>query len=291
MYILKQLNEAMTYIEDNLCAEYDLNTAARIACVSTDTFIRLFSYITGMTINEYIRKRKLSLASYDLRHSDTSIIDLAIKYGYNSTSAFSRAFSTQHGMSPIAYRKNGGTLKVYPPASFHIIIKGASEMNFEIIELPETQVYGISKPYDKQLHTNKEALRHIMWADTCENVPSLLCEGAWNQSNNTSYDGIWYGIWKNERYMIARKKSDIKNGNFEAYTIPAGTYASFKTERGALAWEEIPKLFDLIFNSWLPTSGYIMNGDHIIEIYHLWSDQIIRKQNRYYEVLVPINVI
>ena len=68
-----------------------------------------------------------------------------MKYGYGSADAFSRAFKKQHGITPSDYRKFGGSAKVYPPVSFHIIIKGASEMNFRIIDVKETFVYGVSK--------------------------------------------------------------------------------------------------------------------------------------------------
>ena len=144
MNMLKQLNSAIEYIEANLCAEFDLDTAAGIACVTADSFIRFFSYMTGMTLTEYIRRRRLTLAAQDLQHSKTPIIDIAIKYGYDSAAAFSRAFAKQHGITPSVYRKDGGSLKVYSPASFHIMIKGAKEMDFRIIALADTVVYGVS---------------------------------------------------------------------------------------------------------------------------------------------------
>lgn len=138
--MLKQLNAAIEYIEANLCAEFDLDTAAGIACVTADSFIRFFSYMTGMTLTEYIRRRRLTLAAQDLRHSETPVADIAIKYGYDSVAAFSRAFAKQHGITPSVYRRDGGSLKVYSPVSFHIMIKGAKEMDFRIIELEETVV-------------------------------------------------------------------------------------------------------------------------------------------------------
>ena len=69
MNMLKQLNAAIEYIEANLCAEFDLDTAAGIACVTADSFIRFFSYMTGMTLNEYVRRRRLTLAAQDIQHS------------------------------------------------------------------------------------------------------------------------------------------------------------------------------------------------------------------------------
>ena len=290
MNMLKQLNEAIEYIEQNLCAEFDLDEAARLACVTADSFIRFFSYMTGMTLNEYVRRRRLTLAARDLQYSDAYIVDIAIKYGYDSAAAFSRAFAKQHGITPSLYRKNGGSLKVYPPASFHILIKGAKEMDFRIIELEDTEVYGVSKQYEGQGYQTREELRHSMWADDCDDVPGKLCEGSWNQPGSTSYDGIWYGVWRDGKYMIAREEVDTKIDKLEVRKIPAGTYAAFKTECGGLAWEEFPKLFELIFDSWLPASEYRQKYDLIVEVLHLWTDRDLRRKNRYYEVWIPVEL-
>ena len=77
MNMLRQLNAAIKYIEENLCTEFDLDEAARVACVTTDSFIRFFSYMTGMTLTEYIRRRRLTLAAQDLKSGDDCIIDIA----------------------------------------------------------------------------------------------------------------------------------------------------------------------------------------------------------------------
>lgn len=309
MNILNHLNTAMEYIEENLCAELDLEEVAGRACVSTDSFQRFFSYMTGMSLKEYVRRRRLTLAAEEIRLGQEKIVDLAVKYGYDSSAAFSRAFAKQHGLTPNEYRKFGGTIIVFPPASFHITIKGAKEMKFRIVELEETTVYGIAKEYEGQGYPDRETLRHMMWSEECENVPGKLSEGSWNQPGSKSYDGIWYGVWQDGKYMIARGENDIrknrsKEANIEANAevnakadikdklemdqLPTGTYAAFQTEAGGLAWEEFPKLFELIFESWLPTSGYKQKGDTIVEVYHLWTDKEERKKKRYYEVWVPV---
>ena len=290
MNVLKHLNAAVDYIEANLCAELDFDQTARMACVTTDSFQRFFSYMTGMTLNEYVRRRRLTLAAADLRHTDAQVIEIAMKYGYDSADAFTRAFSKQHGITPSAYRKHGGALKVYPPASFQIVIKGAKEMDFRIIDLPETKVYGISKQYDGMGYNTREELRHSMWANNCDDVPGQLCEGEWNQQGSTAYDGIWYGIWQDGKYMIARDRSDTKTDALEVRIIPAGTYATFKTECGGLAWEEFPKLFGQIFDSWLPSSEYRRTSDLAIEVLHLWTDQEKRRKNRYFEAWIPVEL-
>lgn len=288
MDMLKQLNAAIDYIEKNLCAEFNSDEAAKRACVTRDSFQRFFSYMTGITIAEYIRRRRLTLAAYDLQQTREKVIEIAGKYCYESADAFTKAFVRQHGITPSQVRKGMGSLKVYPPVSFHMIIKGAKEMDFRIVNVNETTVHGISRAFDPAEHSNREPLRHSMWSADCDNVPGKLCSGEWNQPGNRSYDGVWYGIWRNGRYMIARDKENCQSNGLETQIIPAGKYAAFTTEPGGLAWEELPKLFELIFDSWLPGSGYQLRKQDIIEIYHLWTDHELRKKNRYYEVWIPI---
>lgn len=287
MDMTERLNAAVRYVEDNLCGEIDGDALARIACVTQDSFLRFFSYMTGMTLNEYVRRRRLSLAGEEIQGSDARIIDIALKYGYDSADAFARAFVRQHGITPSATQK-GGPLKIYPPVSFHIIIKGAKEMDFRMIDVKETRLCGAAMRFDEAEYSSREELRHIMWSEECENVPGRLCDGKWNEPGNTGYDGIWYGVWRDGRYMIAREPECVKPGEHEAMTIPAGRYAAFTTEKGVPAWEAIPKLTELIFDSWLPDSGYALRGDEIIEVYHLWTDHERRRRERYYEIWVPV---
>ena len=288
MDMLKQLNAAIAYIESNLSDEIDLDKVASIACVTKDSFFRFFSYITGMSLNEYIRRRRLTKAAYDLQKSDVKVIDIAVKYGWDSADSFTKAFIKQHGITPTQARNQKHPLKIYPPAHLYIMIKGAKEMDFRIIEMKETDVFGVSKQFDGEGYKSEEELRHIMWADNFDDVPGKICTGHWNESGNSSYDGIWFGIWQNGKYMIARDKADTQNDTLEKYIIPSGTYAAFKTKPGGLAWEEFPRLKELIFESWLPSSEYKHKGDLVIEVLHLWTDHDIRNKNRYYEIWLPI---
>ena len=84
------------------------------------------------------------------------------------------------------------------------------------------------------------------------------------------------------------KKDDVKTDDLETALLPSGIYAAFRTERGGLAWEELPKLWDLIFDSWLPNSNYRKKDGPIVEVLHLWTDRAMRRKNRYYEIWVPI---
>jgi AraC family transcriptional regulator len=139
---LSGMNRAMEYIEKNLCEEISYDEIARLANCSVYHLQRMFPYITGVALSEYIRRRRLTLAAGELLTTDIKIIDLAMKYGYDSPEAFSRAFKKLHGVAPIAARSIGATLKAYPPMSFHISIKGDTEMNYRIEQRKSFQVFG-----------------------------------------------------------------------------------------------------------------------------------------------------
>ncbi|MBO5275181.1 MAG: AraC family transcriptional regulator [Clostridia bacterium] len=287
MNMIKQLNAAIAYIERNLCEEIDTGEIARIACVSHDSFLRFFSYMTGMSLTGYIRCRRLTEAACELQRGRERIIDIAAKYGYDSADSFTRAFVRQHGITPTEARR-GGALTICSPVSFHIIIKGAEKMNFRIVNLEEATVRGISKPYSTAEYSTREDLRHLMWDERAEGIPEQLCDGGWNRSDSTAFDGIWYGIWQKDSYMIARDSLLTKDIPLEQYTIPAGKYAAFTTEQGALAWEAFPRLFEQVFDAWLPTAGYRLRSEEIIEVYHLFTDKELRRKYRYYELWIPV---
>lgn len=100
MDIIKQLNDAIANIENNLCGEIDTNKIAEIALCPYDKFKSFFSYMTNMSVSEYIRKRRLTLAAYELLKGKEKIIDLTVKYGYSSADSFTKAYSKQHGVLP-----------------------------------------------------------------------------------------------------------------------------------------------------------------------------------------------
>lgn len=89
-----RMNRALDYIEENLDADIDLKNAARLALCSLNNFSNMFLITTGIQVSEYIRRRRLSLAALELQNSDTKIIDISMKYGYASPTAFTGLFKT-----------------------------------------------------------------------------------------------------------------------------------------------------------------------------------------------------
>ena len=129
---IERLNSAVNYIEKNLTDKIDYEKLGQIACCSAYHFQRMFSYMAGMPLSEYIRKRKMSLAAVDLQGGHVKIIDVAQKYGYHSPTAFNRAFQSIHGIAPSAVKNEGVPVKSFPPITFKITVKGVEEMNYRI---------------------------------------------------------------------------------------------------------------------------------------------------------------
>ena len=276
MDILERLNGAVMYIETNLCGEIDLNELARITYYTPDGFNRFFSYMTQTTLTEYTRKRRLTKAAYELCDSNIKVIDVALKYGYKSADAFAKAFVKQHGVTPTKARDLSGTIRAYPPVSFHILIKGASDMEFKIIDSEEIMLEGLGKEFTGSAADRFEQ-EHIMWADDHDDVQNKV---------NIVVPGIWYGIWNNGVYSIAKRQGEAEGKGLESIMIPSGKYAVFTSNFGGFAGDVLPKLREQIFDSWLADSGYKQTADFEVEVYHLFPKS--DKHKRHYEIWIPV---
>src|SRR5699024_2863379 len=139
------MNDALSFIEENLTNRIESHEVAKRALCSEYHFKRMFSFLAGVTLSEYIRRRRLTFAAFELNNSDFTIIDIAMKYGYNSPDSFTRAFKTLHGITPSEAKSNGHTIKAYPRMTVHLSIKGGIEMNYRIEEKEAFRIVGIKK--------------------------------------------------------------------------------------------------------------------------------------------------
>jgi AraC family transcriptional regulator len=145
MDLLKDMNDALMYIEENLEGDLDLCEVANIARSSEFHFKKMFSYLAGITLIEYIRRRRLTVAGFELRDKNIKVIDVAIKYGYHSPDSFTKAFRQQHGMNPSEVRKHEKSLKAFPRMTFQLTIKGGSALTYRIEEKEAFTVVGIKE--------------------------------------------------------------------------------------------------------------------------------------------------
>lgn len=139
------MNSGLAYIEEHLVDDIDYSEISKIAYCSEYHFKRMFSFLSGISLSEYVRRRRLTLAALDLKDKDFRIIDVAVKYCYSSADSFSRAFHSMHGILPSDARSENTQLKAYPKMTFQLSIKGGCEMNYRIIEKESFKLVGFKK--------------------------------------------------------------------------------------------------------------------------------------------------
>ena len=131
---IERLNDAVGYIEEHLTDEIDYGQLGRVACCSSYHFQRMFAYMAGIPLSEYIRRRRMSLAAVDLQGNDMKVIDVANKYGYSSPTSFNRAFQSVHGIAPSVVKNGGISVKSFPPVIFKITVKGVEEKKHFVLQ-------------------------------------------------------------------------------------------------------------------------------------------------------------
>lgn len=277
---LEKLNEALQYIEGNLDGEIKYEKAANIACCTTYHFQRMFSYIAGTPLSEYIRNRRLTKAALDLQNGE-KVIDVSIRYGYESPTAFNRAFQKIHNVSPSVAQKEGTFLKAYPPISFKITIKGVEEMEYRIVKKEEMRIVGAKALLEKNVEENFNTVP-MLWQEVAQSgkimeIASLMgpdSKGVLGVSACMDYLDKW------EYYIAVETDKEAPKG-LEEYTIPACTWAVFPGEgQMPTAIQDIEKR---AITEWLPTSGYEYADAPDIELY-LNQDPM----NSKFEVWIPI---
>lgn len=276
---IERLNKAINYIEEHLTRDVDYAEAARAACCSTYHFQRMFAYMAGIPLSEYIRRRRMSLAAVDLQSGDEKIIDIALKYGYTSPTAFNRAFQSVQGISPSAARKEGAALKTYPPISFKITVKGVEEMNYRVVEKEAFRIVGVSQPLHKELEQNFMIVPNMWQQAAADGTIGRLAA----MMNSQPMGLLGVSVCNDEeewRYYIAVASSMPAGQVFEEYYVPASTWAVFPGSGTNISLQELEQR---VIREWLPTSGYEYANAPDIEVY-LNADPA----NAQYEVWVPV---
>ncbi|MEN2767571.1 AraC family transcriptional regulator [Ornithinibacillus xuwenensis] len=281
---LQRMLASINYIEENLEGMLTIDDIAAIACMSKFHFQRMFSMLTGFTVSEYIRNRRITKAAQELVNTDYKVIDIAMKYGYESPEAFTKAFRRIHGISPTAAKKNSQALKAYPKLSFQIQLKGDVEMDYKLVKKEAFTVVG------KSIRTS-----------TIGGENNRKIAAYWNESNSNGLSkelanncgplgllGICMEFDKQQEnitYMIgAEKNMESLPTDWEEREIPAATWAVFPV-RGAMP-DAIPYVWNRIFSEWFPATGYEHAGGPEMEVYV--SDEDPSSVDYYSEIWIPI---
>ncbi len=285
--IIKDINNAIEYIEDNLGSNISIDEIAKVAFTSRYHFQRMFHALTGVTLTEYIRNRRLTLAGEELSSKDVKIIDVAAKYGYESPDAFTKAFQRLHGSTPSMIKKGNTRLKSFPKLSFQISIKGECEINYRIVKQDEFKFFGVdflTTLIDNALYKEIPEFCDKIWEDgTHLKINEFLGYSKMNILYGIHYDFKEDG---SRKYMMGWKvpDKDIPN-EYKIVNIPSCTWAVFDGRGDNLNTLAIADLWRLIYSEWFPSSGFEQIEGPCIEKYFWDDDQYI---NYSCELWIPV---
>lgn len=267
---LAELCRAIDYIEDNLSGEISYSEAARIACCSTYYFQRVFSYIAGVPLSDYIRRRRMTAAAFELQSSDARMIDIGAKYGYESPSSFNRAFQSVHGVSPSSARAGGVTLSAYPRIGLSINVTGGEQMKYRVETKAAFRVVGVKTAVRGSLEQNLEIVP-AFWDQVLsgEAFPRIR---ALAKGGSPSVLGVCCQDAADFYYYIAAATGEPVPEGMREYLVPANTWVIFESE-GRFA-SSVEKIYKHFYMEWLPFSGYVWAESPDIEVYPIRGQKL-----------------
>lgn len=265
----KNLSKAIDYIEKNLDGDISYEEAAKIACCSTNYFQRMFAYVTGITLVEYIRRRRMTQAAFELQTKDIKVLDIAMKYGYTSPTAFNRAFQSVHGINPAMAKSQGCQLCAYPPIKFSIQIQGGSDMPYRIEEKAPMRIVGVRIPLTYDMDENYKLIPSF-WEQTKQsemfyrivNLNNTPQKRVFGISIYNASDEVYY-------YIATETDKPVPEGMYE-YEIPASLWAVF--ESNGPFKESIQTIYKRFFTEWLSFSGYTYAEIADVEVYPVYNE-------------------
>lgn len=258
MDTLTSMNRALEYIEENLTDELDYSQISKIAFCSEYHFKRMFSFLAGISLSEYIRRRRLTLAAIELKNKNLRIIDIAVKYGYISADSFSRAFQNLHGILPSEARKEDAQIKAYPKMTFQLSIKGGNEMNYKIVEKQSFKIVGFKKRVSmvfKGINPEIADMASLLTPEIIKQLKSISNVeplGIISASTNFSEERM-EGKGELDHYIGVASNSD-DTASFDVLNVNSGTWAVFEAI-GPFP-ETLQDVWGRIYSEWFPSSGY-----------------------------------
>lgn len=258
---VNRMNSALDFIESNLTNELDEEAVCRIMGCSFSVFQASFSQITGKSVSEYIRHRRLTCAAQELLNTDNRITDIALEYGYQSADAFRVAFKQTHGVTPSEARKNFVKLTFYCRINFSLTIKGVDKMDYTIIEKDPFKVVGIRRttPYG---------------GGTWAIVKNDGSNERIHEISGRFYElGLCFGFGPDgsNDYMCAVEWDGDDIDGLGSFTYPQATWLKFEA-RGTVSGQTLGSVWQRINQEFLPQSKYKKRGLPTIEKYVAWDE-------------------
>ena len=273
---IQSLNKAINYMEDHLCEKMTCEEIAGHVFISSYHFQRAFSLLTGITVSEYIRNRRLSLAGQELTVSGNKIIDIAFKYGYETSESFTKAFNRFHGIAPSQAKLEGSHLKSFNRLLIKIKLEGGTMMDYSMVK--------------KDAFKALVKMKTFTPANSQKGIPEFWSE-YFNTGCGNQVCGM-LGICEQEktgngefRYGIGCFYDDhipVPEG-FEILTVPPYTWAVFECV-GPMP-DAIQNMWTRIYSEWLPQAEYQLLQDYDLEVYTEGNNQ---DKNYSSEIWIPV---
>jgi len=259
---ITSLKTAIGYMEENILCDIGAENVAGHVHMSPFYFQKGFQILTGYSVGEYIRNRRLYLAAVDIQKSDGKIIDIAYKYGYDTPESFTKAFSRFHGATPMAIRKDKSFIKPFLPLRISVSIQGGDKMNYTVEKMSGFKVIGFVREFGFET-----AYAEIpkFWDEIREKYTKNICIGKTpaNDMEKAVFENSigMYGVCIDDvgkdgrfRYMIAGGYTGggVPEG-MEIYEIPCADWVKFKCV-GSMP-DSLQSLNTVVFKEWLPGNG------------------------------------
>ncbi|AYC30284.1 effector binding domain-containing protein [Paenisporosarcina cavernae] len=285
---VESIQKAIDYMEKNLMENLTIDSIAKQANVSAFHFQRTFSVLTDITVGDYIRRRRLTLAGEELLTTDTKVIDIAHKYGYETPEAFSKAFRRQHNLTPSDLRKSKGKLQSYNRLMIQVTLKGANPMKYSVIEKNAFQIVGIKREFSSVAEEENVIGIPELWEEvnhngTCDQLFQLndgVVKGVLGVCGEVSKEQKDVNVF--DYWVATSYAGEVPNGML-SLELPASKWAVFEVH-GPMptamqnAWKQI-------FSEWFPSTGYQHAGTPEFELY---SDEDPNSPDLYSEIWIPI---
>lgn len=284
MYDIDRLQKGINYIDENLRGKMDFKRLEQITLMSVSQFQKTFSGITGLSLNEYIRKRRLSNAALELVKSDRSILDTALAYGYETPEGFSRAFKDFHKINPMEVKKGNRNFSLLGKITLEIKVNGGTEMRFEFVELTDKAFAGIKTIADGNMNGDIDArLRNDkeVWESTRKQQNDIMTD-----------DCIWYEIYKKAddhfyEHYICTDRAPLPD-RCMSVSFDGGLYVKISTEKSKYPTMQLGGVYysTLIDNQWLTDAGYELDDNRNQLYVTNWN--MTDKEERYIEIYLPV---
>ncbi len=268
---LAQMNEAMAYLESCLMDEISFERMSQVAGCSEYHFRRMFSYLAGIPLGEYIRCRKLALAGTLLRQG-SKVIDCAVLLGYDSPDSFRKAFQGMHGITPSEAKRLNAPLKAFPPMTFQLTVRGGSKMDYRIVHKNPFQIVGFKKRIALQFEGVNPQMESVAARLTPEIIAELkaLCDTEPKGMLNISADYVdgYYeqpqeGMELDQYIGVATTKPAPTDSEYDTLQVAESDWAVFTVV------DPFPKTMQdawaRIYAEWLPSSDYeLVKGPSLV---------------------------